>query len=44
MRTILISFIMMLGLSACASKDVKYYERANSASEKSLNGLEKDTQ
>ena len=43
MRIIFISLMVMFGLSACATKDVQYYDRANGASQKSLDGLEKDT-
>lgn len=42
---VLISMVMSaIMFSACAKKDNSYYDRANKASEKSLIGLEKDTQ
>ena len=44
MRIIFVSLLVAFGLSACAVKDMKYYDRANSASEKSLNGLDRDIQ
>ena len=42
MRIITISLLVAFGLSACAMKDTQYYDRANSVSEKALDGLEKD--
>ena len=42
MRIIFISLMVVFGLSACATKDTQYYDRANGASEKSLDGLERD--
>jgi len=36
--------ILSFGFSACSThQDDNYYDRANKASEKSLNGLERDT-
>ena len=35
--------VIGLSLSACATHNDNFYDRANSASEKSLNGLDRDT-
>jgi len=46
MKIFLIASFIILGISfsACSThKDDNYYDRANTASEKSLNGLERDT-
>ena len=46
MKIFLITSSIILGISfsACSThQDDNYYDRANRASEKSLNGLEKDT-
>jgi len=44
MKFLLLSAFLILGFNACAEKkEVKFYDRANKASEKSLNGLERDT-
>lgn len=43
MRIIFISLLVTFGLSACATKNTQYYNRANDASEKSLDRLEQDT-
>ena len=42
MRIMFIGLSVVFGLSACAMKDVQYYDRANSASAKSLDGLDRD--
>ena len=38
-----ISIVVGIGLSACATHNDNFYNRANNASEKSLQGLDKDT-
>jgi len=43
MKIIYISLLVVFGLSACATHNVEYYDRANNASEKSLEGLDRDT-
>jgi len=49
MKKVILSTIVILGLglSACSAKNIYHddnaYNRANSASEKSLNGLDRDT-
>jgi len=44
MKIVFCSVIIMVGLSACsAKKEVEFYDRANSASEKSLSDLQKDS-
>ena len=43
MQIIFINLLLVFGLNACISHDAVYYERANNASEKSLDGLDKDT-
>ena len=44
MKILLLSLFVVLGFSACATHDDGYYDRANNASQKSLDGLERDTQ
>ena len=43
LKIIYISLFVIFGLSACATHNVAYYDRANNASEKSLDGLDRDT-
>ncbi len=45
MKILFITILIILGFSACSKVDVydNSYERANSASEKSLDGLDRDT-
>ena len=45
MKLLMMTFFTTLLFSGCANKilDDKNYERSNSASEKSLNGLDRDT-
>ena len=45
MKYLLIVSFIVLGtfFSACSTHKDKFYDRANSASEKSLDGLERDT-
>ncbi len=43
MKTLFVGIVILLGLSACSTHKDNFYDRANNASEKSLNGLEKDT-
>ncbi|MFT7860132.1 MAG: hypothetical protein ABXS93_04260 [Sulfurimonas sp.] len=46
MKYIMLSLLLVLGLSACSSKSSgvseKEYQRSNSASEKSLNKLDRE--
>ena len=44
MKILLILIFILFGLGACASKDKNYYNRANMASQKALDGLQKDTE
>ena len=45
MKIFLIASFIILGtfFSACSTKQDNFYDRSNSASEKSLNGLDRDT-
>lgn len=44
MKGLFLSMIVIgLSFSACSTHNDDFYERANSASEKSLEGLERDT-
>ena len=45
MKFLVLSILIVLGFSACSTKDNsdRDYKRANSASEKALNGLDEDT-
>jgi preprotein translocase subunit SecG len=45
MKIYLVGIFIVVGLvlSACSTKKDNFYDRSNSASEKSLNGLERDT-
>ena len=38
-----IGIVIGISFSACSTHDDNFYDRANSASEKSLNSLERDT-
>ena len=44
MKVLFLGVIVLLSFSACAKhKKANFYDRANNASEKSLNSLERDT-
>ena len=44
MKSLFLSIVILgLSFSACSTHNDNFYDRANSASEKSLEGLERDT-